>query len=320
MRMVLYAFIISFILTVILALLGIPFLRKLKIGQTVREDGPRGHLRKSGTPTMGGILFLLAVTVAVFVVLPYSATGYTALFTTLGFGLIGFLDDFIKVVLNRSLGLKARYKLLGQFLLAALLGYAAAFLLPRGYILKIPLTGLEWNMGYFFPFFGMLVMVSSVNAVNLTDGLDGLAAGLMVFVGAAYLVIALVMEQIGLAVFAAALVGGCLGFLVFNRYPAKVFMGDTGSLALGAAAGSLAILTSTEVLLLVIGGVFVLETISVIIQVFFFKTTGKRFFLMSPIHHHFELAGWPEQRVVRTFWFIGALFAVLGVLGLYNLA
>lgn len=298
---------------VICALSGpilIPLLRVLKFGQTVRDDGPQRHLKKAGTPTMGGVMFIIATVVTTLIFADYNPETFLLLFIFFGFGLLGFLDDFIKVVLRRSMGLRAREKLAGQIILGLTLGFLCIWLLRRGTVVEIPKL-VSLDLGLFFPLFTVLLLVASTNAVNLTDGLDGLASGLMIFSSLTFALIAYYQNQPNIIVFALAVAGGCLGFLVFNKYPAKVFMGDTGSLALGAALGLMAVLTKTELLLPLLGGVYVLETLSVIIQVISFKTTGKRVFRMSPIHHHFELVGWKETKVVGVFWLTGLLFAIL---------
>ncbi|MFA5536573.1 MAG: phospho-N-acetylmuramoyl-pentapeptide-transferase [Bacillota bacterium] len=311
MKFILLSLIITGIVTIVLAPIFIPLLRKLKMGQMVRDDGPRSHLSKAGTPTMGGLIFLIAIVMTTI----FFAGGEThialALFTLVGYGVIGFADDYIKVALKRSLGLKARYKLTAEIALGLLLGILVATMTDRG--TEVAIFSRQVNLGWFYPFFALIVLVATTNTVNLTDGLDGLAAGTMFFAAVAYLFIAWRLNLVALTIFAAALAGGCLGFLVFNRHPAKVFMGDTGSLALGGALGILAILTGTELLLFVIGGVYVIEALSVIIQVIYFRFSGKRFFLMSPLHHHFELAGWHETTVVKRFWFFACLLAVIGV-------
>jgi phospho-N-acetylmuramoyl-pentapeptide-transferase len=291
----------------------IPVLHQLKYGQSIREEGPQRHLQKAGTPTMGGIMILLALTVTSLLMAGRDITVWVALFVTLGHGGLGFLDDFIKVVMKRNLGLKARHKLVGQIIVSFLLAYIAVVHLHRGTDLWIPFLNAFIDVGWFYYPLIFLVVIGATNAVNLTDGLDGLASGTMVAASLAYTIISLKFGHPELALFSTAIAGACLGFLVFNIHPAKVFMGDTGSLALGGAFAALGVLTKTELLLIVVGGVFVMEALSVIIQVTSFKTTGKRIFLMSPLHHHFELLGWSEKRVVTTFWAAGVACGALGL-------
>jgi phospho-N-acetylmuramoyl-pentapeptide-transferase len=318
---------VALLITLILGPFLIPILRVLKFGQNIREDGPQRHLAKAGTPTMGGIIFLVGIVAGALLLAekPTSLEMVILVGTMLGYGLIGFIDDFIKVVMRRSLGLRAYQKLIGQIALAFLLTWASVHLLGRGTELQIPFTSYRLEMGMFYYPFVAFIIVGITNAVNLTDGLDGLAAGTTLFSSLGYILIALlgVSQGVGvavlahesdLAVFASALAGGCLGFLRFNKYPARVFMGDTGSLALGGALVGLAVLTETELILLLLGGVYVVEALSVIIQVISFKTTGKRVFRMSPLHHHFELVGWNEWRVVLTFWVASILCGTLAVL------
>lgn len=319
---------LAFIITLVLGPFLIPVLRVLKFGQTVRDDGPKSHLKKSGTPTMGGMIFLVGIIGGALIAAeePTSLEMITLVGITLGYGLIGFIDDFIKVVMHRSLGLRAYQKLIGQFGLAFILLWISVDRLGRGTDVAIPFSAIYWELGWFYYVLISLVVVVMVNAVNLTDGLDGLAAGSTVFAGLGYVVIAMLAaihgggvavlaHETDMAVFAAALLGGCLGFLRFNTFPARIFMGDTGSLALGGALVSLAVLTKSELVLIIIGGLFALEALSVIIQVFSFQTTGKRVFRMSPLHHHFELGGWSEWKVVIVFWFIALVCAVLGIIG-----
>ncbi|MBQ2114648.1 MAG: phospho-N-acetylmuramoyl-pentapeptide-transferase [Selenomonadales bacterium] len=292
----------------------LPMLRRLKFGQSIREEGPKSHQAKSGTPTMGGIMILIAVTVASLIFVGGSQEVWLALFIMLGHGVIGFIDDFIKVVLKRNLGLKARQKLLGQILMAVALVYISITYMGGDTNLWIPVLDQTIDCGIFYYILIFFVLVGTTNAVNLTDGLDGLASGTMAVAALAYTLICLIFGQYELAAFCMAVVGGVLGFLKYNAHPAKVFMGDTGSLALGGALAAVAVLTKTELLLIIVGGVFVVEALSVIIQVASFKTTGKRVFLMSPIHHHFELKGWSEKKVVTVFWLCGALLSVVALL------
>jgi phospho-N-acetylmuramoyl-pentapeptide-transferase len=305
---------VAFLIALALGPVFIPLLRRLKFGQSIREEGPQRHQAKAGTPTMGGILILGALIIPALVFAGGSPEVWLALFVTVGHGLIGFADDFIKVVLKRNLGLRAREKLLGQIIMAVALAYIATTYFGRGTDLWIPGLGYSLDFGPLYYVLIFFVLVGTTNAVNLTDGLDGLAAGTTIIAAAAYAAIALAFGKQPLAIFCLALAGATLGFLRYNAHPAKVFMGDTGSLALGGALATVAVLTKTELLLVIVGGVFVLEALSVIIQVISFKTTGKRVFRMSPIHHHFELGGWSETKVVTVFWLAGAIFAVLALI------
>lgn len=263
---------------------------------------------------MGGVVILLAFTLAF---LKFSAVKntdfYVLLVATLGFGLIGFLDDYIKIVFKRSLGLTARQKMLGQLLFSALMCY---LLIQNGHSTAISIPGtsvsFDWTGWFYYPFV-VFMMLAITNAVNFTDGLDGLLSGVSAIAFGAFAIVAMQATSMPAAVCAAAMIGAVLGFLVYNAHPAKVFMGDTGSLGIGGAIGAIAIVTKTELLFLVIGGIFVIEVLSVVIQVISFKTRGKRVFKMSPIHHHFELSGWSEWRVVITFWAVGAILAALGL-------
>jgi len=319
---------LALIITLVLSPFMIPVLRILKFGQTIRDDGPKRHLKKAGTPTMGGVIFLVGIIVSALVTAeqPTSLEMVTLVGITLGFGLIGFIDDFIKVVMHRSLGLRAYQKLIGQFGLAIVLMWVSVHWLGRGTDVAIPFTSVHLELGWFYYCLISMIILVMTNAVNLTDGLDGLAAGSTMFAGISYVAIALLAaihgggvavlaHETDMAVFAAALVGGCLGFLRFNTYPARIFMGDTGSLALGGALVSLAVLTKSELVLIVIGGLFALEALSVIIQVISFQTRRKRIFRMSPLHHHFELGGWGEWKVVLVFWAVSLICGILGVIG-----
>lgn len=304
---------VAFAITVILSPLFIPILRRLKYGQQIREDGPQAHFKKAGTPTMGGVIILLAAALTFFF---FENSGqmevYILLVAVLGFGFVGFLDDYIKIVFKRSLGLTAKQKLLGQLLCAVIICYMLNQI-GHSTDLYIPLINVDLSLGFLYYPFIILLMMGMSNAVNFTDGLDGLLAGTSAIAFGAFVIIAMKVTEPEAAVFTAAMIGAVLGFLVFNAHPAKVFMGDTGSLGIGGAISAVAIITKTELLLLLIGGVFVIEVLSVIIQVISFKTRGKRVFRMSPIHHHFELVGWSEWRVVVSFWCAGIVCAGLGL-------
>ncbi|MDI3327471.1 MAG: phospho-N-acetylmuramoyl-pentapeptide-transferase [Alicyclobacillaceae bacterium] len=306
----------SLVLALLLGPLFIPVLRRLKIGQSIREEGPASHQKKSGTPTMGGTIILLAATVTVWQFAGHSREALLALGVTLAYGLIGFLDDYIKVVKKRNLGLTARQKLAAQGLVAVLFFFFLAGTPHFSFTVTLPFFGAVWDLGGLYLPFLALVLMGTSNAVNLTDGLDGLAAGTAAIAFGTYGVLALWNSQYDLATFCGAMMGALLGFLVFNAHPARVFMGDTGSLAVGAGLAAAAVLTKTEFWLILIGGVFVAEALSVMIQVFTFQTFGRRVFRMSPLHHHFELGGWSEWRVVATFWAAGLCLSA-GALALF---
>lgn len=294
----------------------IRYLTKLKFGQSVRVDGPRRHLQKAGTPTMGGIMIVIGLVIAALIIGKGSTHLLFAIFITAAYGAIGFLDDLLIILTRRSLGLKARQKLFGQMFIAVLVALYALSRSDIGTTVLIPFTEMSVELPVaVYVILVLGVMLGTTNAVNLTDGLDGLAAGSMTIAAASYGVIAYLLGNVDLAVFAGSLAGACLGFVWFNAHPAAVFMGDTGALAVGAALGILAILTRTPFHLAIVGGLFVIETLSDIIQVVYFRLTkGKRFFKMAPLHHHFELVGWEEPKIVARFWLIGIFFALLGLL------
>ncbi|MFC0524043.1 phospho-N-acetylmuramoyl-pentapeptide-transferase [Pontibacillus salicampi] len=310
---------IAFLITVLISPVFIPFLRRLKFGQSIRDEGPKSHMKKSGTPTMGGLMILVSVSITTLIMTtkfnpnPISFEVFLMLFVLIGYGLIGFLDDFIKVVKKRNLGLTSKQKMLGQIIIAGVFYFIIARNNFPTYV-DIPFTDFQIDLGWGYAILILVMLVGASNAVNLTDGLDGLLAGTAAIAFGAFAILAWHGQpQFEIGIFALAIVGALLGFLVFNAHPAKVFMGDTGSLALGGAIAAIAILTKLEIILVIIGGVFVIETLSVIIQVISFKTRGKRVFKMSPLHHHYELIGWSEWRVVTTFWLVGLLFAALGI-------
>ena len=304
---------LAFALSLLVGPAVIGQLERLKLGQTIRSDGPKTHLAKAGTPTMGGILIVLCILAGLVVSRPLTDATIIMLFATIGFGLIGFLDDFIKVVARRPLGLRAREKLVAQFGVAALVSlYAYARV---GSELIVPFwRGTISLPGLIYIPFTMFVLVGVVNAVNLTDGLDGLAAGSTAMGAAAFAIMFLLLGHGDLSVYMGAVAGACLGFIWFNGPPAQVIMGDTGSFALGAALAAGAVLSRTTLFLPIIGGLFLLETVSVILQVLYFRATkGRRLFRMAPLHHHFELLGWAESKVMIRFVLLSLVFAVLGL-------
>ncbi|WP_207289689.1 phospho-N-acetylmuramoyl-pentapeptide-transferase [Senegalia massiliensis] len=308
---------ISFIIALLLGPLSIPLLRKLNVGQSIREEGPKSHIKKSGTPTMGGIIFLLAAIVTSLTSGIVNKDISLLIFSTLGFGAIGFIDDFIKVVLKRNLGLRAYQKLLAQILIAVILVIYQTKTASQGTEIIVPfLNNFYLDLGILYLPFIIFVVVGTVNSVNLTDGLDGLATGITLIVLSFFSLVALKMGYGAVTVFSAALAGGCLGFLKYNAYPAKVFMGDTGSLALGGAIAAISIILKLPLILPIVGGVYFTETLSVILQVLSFKLTGKRLFKMSPLHHHFELSGWKETKVVTVFWAVTVLLSLFSLLSL----
>lgn len=307
------AFALALISTLVLGKIGIPLLQRLKAQQSIREEGPQAHLAKAGTPTMGGLFMMLALVLTICIVPPYSVTLWMLLFLTLGHGLLGFSDDFIKAVKRRNLGLTAKQKLAGQVVLAVLFCYISTTYAALPTTLWIPLVDITVDLGVSYYILALFIIIGTTNAVNLTDGLDGLATGISAIAGAAYAVVGLLVGSLSVTFFGIIVSGVCLGFLYFNANPAKVFMGDTGSLALGGAFAGMAIATKTEILLVIIGFVFVVEALSVILQVASFKTRGIRIFRMSPIHHHFELGGWSERKVVYVFWAVSLVTSLLGI-------
>lgn len=307
------AFGLALVSTLVFGKIGIPLLQRLKAQQSIREDGPQAHLAKAGTPTMGGLFMMLALVITVCIAPPYSVTLWMLLFLTLGHGALGFSDDFIKAVKRRNLGLTAKQKLLGQAVLAVVFCYISIAYAALPTTLWIPLVDTTVDLGYAYYALAFIIILGTTNAVNLTDGLDGLATGISAIAGAAFAVVGLLVGSLSVTFFGIVVSAVCLGFLYFNANPAKVFMGDTGSLALGGAFAGMAIATKTELLLIVIGFVFVVEALSVILQVASFKTRGVRIFRMSPIHHHFELGGWSERKVVYVFWAVSLVMAFLGI-------
>lgn len=318
----LLSFAAALVVTLVFGPVFIPWLRTLKFGQEIREEGPKWHKKKSGTPTMGGIMFIAGMAIAILATtIIFTVNGnFTTTFAkciilfviSLGFGIIGFVDDYIKVVKKRNLGLTAAQKFIMQVVLAAVYVVAMYAMKELHTEIKIPFTGIEWEMPVwlYIPFV-MFVIVGVVNAVNLTDGLDGLASSVTAVVGIFFALVSYIkFSEVGVTVFSAALVGGLIGFLFYNKYPAKVFMGDTGSLFLGAAVALTAIDMGLPILLIPVGFIYFAETLSVIMQTAYFKYTkkkygeGRRIFKMSPLHHHFEMCGWSEKKIVAVFTFI----------------
>jgi len=326
-----YAAITALLLSFILGPWVIEKLKSLKARQTIRDDGPQSHFKKTGTPTMGGILIVVSIVVSVLLWQdlenPYT---WILLLSVVGFSLIGFVDDYIKIVRKNSEGLRASFKFTGQILLSTAI---VLILYSRGgehttlfYVPFVKKAVLD--LSYWYIPFSVVLLVGYSNAVNFTDGLDGLASGLVIFVGLTFAILSYLTGRVDwteyiqipfipnsgeITILCFAVVGAAVGFLWFNSHPAEVMMGDTGSLAFGGVLGTIALIIKKEVLLIIVGGVFVLEILSVIIQVASYKLTGKRVFKMAPIHHHFELIGWSESKVVIRFWILGGLFAILSL-------
>src|SRR3712207_2371249 len=309
---------ISYILMMIMGPFLIPVLHKMKFGQTVRDDGPQSHLKKNGTPTMGGVMFMVAITVVTLIRAGISTDVLMALLCMLGFGLIGLMDDLVKIKMTRSLGLTAKQKILLQVVLAFVVSFYQYRVIGDSTQLIVPFIQTQLNIGIAYIPFMMIVVLGTVNAVNLTDGLDGLASGITAIVALFFTIFAfIVVQNVEITQFAAATLGACIGFLWFNVNPAKVFMGDTGSMALGGAVTAFALFTSSALLIPIVGGIYFAEALSVIIQVLYFKKTRKRVFKMAPLHHHYEQCGWPETKVVFIFWLVAALLSILGVVAMF---
>ena len=316
---------LSFVASVVISTVVIPMLRKLKVGQSEREDGPESHLDKKGTPTMGGIIMIITtLIISAFLFIDYSASEpeiatrlLPMIFVTLGFGIVGFVDDFKKVVLHNTDGLSPKAKMAGLFLIS--LAYVAmlVFVFKNGCDIYIPFIDkyLTLPIWIYIPF-AICVILGTTNAVNLTDGIDGLSTSVTTIILTALTVISIIWNVKETTIFGCIVIGSSLGFLVFNLHPAHVFMGDTGSLLLGGAIAGIALYLKLPLMLLIIAIIPVIETLSVIIQVGSFKLTGKRPFKMAPIHHHFELSGWNENKIVRVFTGITLVFSIIGLLGM----
>jgi len=316
------ALIIAFVITVFLAIIIIPILKKLKVGQIERDDGPESHLKKQGTPTMGGVIMIIAVTVITAGIFLYyinkepnmAKNMIALLLTAIGFGLIGFIDDFKKLVLKNTKGLKPAYKMIGLLIISVAYVMYLIYIVKNGTDITIPLlnTNLSLPTTIYIPF-AIFILLGTSNAINLTDGIDGLSTSVTSIIITCLTVIGIIFDIKEVAVFGSIVVGACLGFLMFNLHPAKVFMGDTGSLLLGGVIASLALYLKVPLLLIIIALIPILETCSVIIQVAYFKKTGKRIFKMAPLHHHFELSGWNENKIVSIFSLITLALCIVGL-------
>lgn len=313
-----YFGVIAFVLTAILVPLFIPLLKRMKFGQSIREEGPKSHMAKSGTPTMGGLTFLISTIVLSAIACFFVEDNgplILLILVTLGFGLIGFVDDYIIVVKKNNQGLTSKQKFLFQIIIAMLFYVVSNVLglLSLSNEINIPFTDIGIPLSVFYVIFIIFWQVGFSNAVNLTDGLDGLATGLSIIAFSCYFYLAIVQDATAMAYFLAILIGSLCGFLLYNKNKAKLFMGDTGSLALGGVIATVSIMLNQELTLIFIGFVFVVETLSVMMQVTSFKLTGKRIFKMSPLHHHFEMVGWSEWKIVTVFWIVGILTGIIGI-------
>ena len=303
----------SLLICIFLSPKFISFLRAREFGQSIREEGPEGHHAKAGTPTMGGIIIFTAIAVPFLLLTDFDWRAIGVFGVAVACALLGFADDYTKLVKKRSLGLRGRTKLVVTMLISIGLWLVATRGAKLPDTVNLRIVDASIDLGYLYPIFIYLVVAGTTSAVNLTDGLDGLAAGCAAIVLLAYIGITFITAgQDDLALLAGCLVGACVGFLWFNAFPATIFMGDTGSLGLGGAIAGLAVMTKTEEILILLGGIFVVEALSVLIQVFSFQTFRKRVFLMAPIHHHFEILGWSETKIILRFWIIAAICAASG--------
>ena len=313
MGQVLIAGTASLLICVFLSPKFIEFLRDREFGQNIRPEGPAGHHEKAGTPTMGGIILVTAISVPFLVLGGQKPQSLVVYGVAVACAALGFADDWTKIIKRRSLGLRARTKLIVTIVISIGLFIGATKWADKSEVLRLRLVDYQIDLGLAYVLFVYLVVAGTTSAVNLTDGLDGLAAGCAAIVLLSFIAITFITTgQRDLAVLSACLVGACIGFLWFNSFPAQIFMGDTGSLFLGGAIAGLAVMTKTEVLLIVMGGIFVIEALSVLIQVFSFQAFRKRVFLMAPIHHHFELQAWSETKIILRFWIVAAVFSAIG--------
>lgn len=302
---------VAILMSLIIGYFMIPVLKKMKAGQSIREDGPQSHLSKSGTPTMGGLIFVSSLLIVTIISKNINMESAMLIFSTVAFGLVGFLDDYIKVVKKRNLGLTAKQKLLFQIVTTLVLliyQYNGEGLSTD---IIIPILNKSVNLGLLYIPFILFVVVGTVNSVNLTDGLDGLSSGVTIICLAFFAIVSHKLGRVEVELFSIILLGALIGFLYYNKFPAKVFMGDTGSLALGGAISAIAVLLNLPLILPIAGGIYFIETLSVIIQIVSFKTRGKRVFLMAPLHHHFEQKGWKETKVVIVFYLVEIVLCVI---------
>lgn len=316
MSKVVYSVLVAFLVALLIAPFLIPMLHKFKFGQNIRDEGPESHKKKQGTPTMGGIIFIIATCITMIIIIRNpNDEAMVALYSLIGFGMIGLIDDSLKIVKKKNEGLKSYQKMILLVIVSSFLGHYASNKI--GTDIMIPfLTSKTFDLGMLFIPFIVVYFAATTNAVNLTDGLDGLASSITLLVMTFFSLVSFGMGYYTLSIFCGILAGALLGFLRYNSYPAQIFMGDTGSLALGGALGAIAMILKLELLILIVGGIYVVETLSVIIQVISFKLTGKRVFKMSPLHHHFELSGWHESKIVAVFSITTVVLCLIGFLSI----
>ena len=317
MTIIIYSILVAFLVSTLIGPLLIPLLHKMRFGQNIREDGPRSHQKKSGTPTIGGMIFILSTLICIPIIMRNpNGEVLLCIVSFLGFGLIGFADDVLKVIHKKNLGLRAYQKMIFLLILSGFLAVSANMLTNNGTDIIVPFLHMNFDLGYLYVPFIVFFFLCVTNGVNLTDGLDGLATSVTLLVMTFFTIVAFFFGHLMLAAFCGIVSGALLGFLKFNVYPARVFMGDTGSLALGGVVAAVAMILKLPLLVLIVGGIYVVEMLSVVIQVTSFKLTGKRVFKMSPIHHHFELSGWHETRIVAVFSIITVLLCLVAFLSL----
>jgi len=313
MSLIIYSVLIAFFLSIIQGPLIIPMLHKLKFGQNIREEGPRSHLKKAGTPTMGGIIFMTSTMITMLIIVRHTNDeAMIALYCFIAFGLIGLIDDVLKIKRKKNEGLTSKQKMMLLIVVAGFIGYYAS--IKIGTDIMIPFLNKSIDLSYWYVPFIIIFFVATTNTVNLTDGLDGLCTSVTIVIMTFFALVSNMMFHSTLAIFCAALAGALLGFLKFNSYKAEIFMGDMGSLALGGAVAAVAMILKLPLLIIIVGGIYVLEGLSDIIQVLVFKATGKRVFKMAPIHHHFELSGWQETKIVAVFSIVTVILCIVGFL------
>lgn len=317
MDRLIYSVLVAFLISILEGPVIIPLLHKLKFGQSIREEGPKSHQKKAGTPTMGGIIFIISSFITMLLIVKKPGDeAMVALYAFVAFGIIGALDDGLKIIRKKNLGLRAYQKMILLLIVSGTFAYYAAHNPYIGTSIILPFAHKTWNLGAFYIPFIIIYFAATTNAVNLTDGLDGLATSVTLLVMTFFSLVSFATGHYTLAIFCAVVAGALLGFLRYNAFPAQVFMGDTGSLALGGAIAAIAMILKMPLLVIIVGGIYVMETLSVILQVASFKLTGKRIFKMSPLHHHFELSGWHETKVVSIFCIVTVILCLVAFLSL----